>query len=76
MNSVVAKGKNFNSHLKMSIGLKLEQNQTAVINNHRPEIQAYIMYIAKLYFVRSVLCDFGLSIFQYGSGNQLINRYY
>ena len=25
-------------------------------------------------FVRSVLCDFGLSIFQYRQGNQLINR--
>ena len=25
------------------------------------------------HFVRSVLCDFGLSIFQYGPGNQLIN---
>ena len=27
------------------------------------------------YFVRSVLYDFGLSIFQYEAGNQLINRY-
>ena len=27
-------------------------------------------------FVRSALCDFGLSIFQYGPDNQLINRYY
>ena len=26
--------------------------------------------------VRSVLCDFELSIFQYGPGNQLINRWY
>ena len=29
-----------------------------------------------LHFVRAVLCDFELSIFQYGPGNQLINRYY
>ena len=28
------------------------------------------------HFVRFVLCDFGLSIFQYGPGNQLINRSY
>ena len=28
------------------------------------------------HFVRSVLCDFGLSIFQYRPGNQLINSYY
>ena len=27
------------------------------------------------HFVRPVLCDFGLCIFQYGLGNQLINRY-
>ena len=27
------------------------------------------------HFVRSVLCDFGLSIFQYGPRNQLLNRY-
>ena len=30
----------------------------------------------KPHFVPSVLCDFGLSIFQYGPGNQLINGYY
>ena len=29
-----------------------------------------------LHFVRSVLCDFGLSICQYGPGNELINRCY
>ena len=28
------------------------------------------------HFVRSVLCHFGLSIFQYGPGDQLIDRYY
>ena len=48
VNSVEAKGKIIKGHLKMSIGLMLDQNQTAIINNHRLEIQAYIMYIAKL----------------------------
>ena len=41
-------GKIFNGHLKMNLGLKLDQDQTAIINNHRPKIQAYIMYITKL----------------------------
>ena len=27
-----------------------------------------------IHFVRFVLCDFGLGTFQYGPGNQLINR--
>ena len=35
-----------------------------------------IVYEHYNHFVRSVLCDFGLSIFQYGLGNQLINRHY
>ena len=32
----------------MNIELKLDKDQTAIINNHRPKIQAYIMYITKL----------------------------
>ena len=41
-------GKIFNGHLKMNVVMKLDQDQTAIINNHRPKIQAYIMYITKL----------------------------
>ena len=28
------------------------------------------------HFIRSVLCDLRIGIFQYGQGNQTINRYY
>ena len=34
----------------------------------------YRTILVLINFVQSVLCDFGLSIFRYGLGNQLINR--
>ena len=39
--------------------------------NTKPSVTAHGPHI-----VRSVFCDFGLSIFQYGPGNQLIKRQY
>ena len=33
-------GKIFNGHLKMNIGLKLDQDQTVITENHRPKIHA------------------------------------
>ena len=42
-----------------------------MLKNTKPSVTSHGPH-----FVRSVLCDFGLSIFQYGQGNQLINRYY
>ena len=39
--------------------------------NTKPSVTSHESHI-----VRSVLCDFGLSISQYRPGNQLKNRYY
>ena len=42
-----------------------------VTENTKPSVTSHGPH-----FVRSVLCDFGLSIFQYGLSNKLINRQY
>ena len=47
----------------MNIALKLDQDQPTLINNHKPEIQAYIMYIAKLE-AKNKLFDRNINIFR------------